>query len=237
MSMNFSEFKRLLGADPRSGDPGFQRARHSSPEFEQAAIEAERFEDLLDRAARIPAPEALLDEILAISQTPPGTDKRSRWIPMALAATILIAVGAAGMTWKLNQSWESVEEYVVDQYRQDSDMALEEASVSEVQELFAGLNAQAAPALASIVGVIKYCPTPDGKGVHMILNTEGGPVTVIYMPETRVTDREIFAFDNVEAILVDLGAGSAAIIGPDQQSISGLYAFVHDSIMPAPDSS
>jgi len=235
--MNFSEFKRLLGADPRSGDPDFRLARHSSPEFEQAATEAGQFEDLLDRAALIPVPETLLDEILVIGKTPPGTHKRLHWVPMALAATILIAVGAGGMAWKLNRSWESVEEYVVDHYRHDGDLALAAASVSEVQELFAGVHARVAPSLAGIVGVIKYCPTPDGRGVHMILNTESGPVTVIYMPETRVTDREIFAFDNVEVILVDLGNGSAAIIGPDQQSTSGLYAFVHDAIMPAPDRS
>ncbi len=237
MSMNFSEFKRLLGADPRNGDPGFLRARHSAPEFEQAAIEAERFEDLLDRAIDIPAPASLLNEILAIGQTPPETGQPSRWVPMALAATVLIAVGAAGMAWKWNRGWDSVEEYVVDHYRHDSDLALGGISVGKVQELFAGLSAQAAPALANIVGVIKYCPTPDGKGIHMILNTESGPVTVIYMPETRVTDREMFAFDNVEAILVDLQRGSAAIVGPDQQSISSLYAFVHDSILPAVDNS
>jgi hypothetical protein len=43
----------------------------------------------------------------------------------------------------------------------------------------------------------------------------------------------MFAFDNMEALLVKLKTGSAAIIGPDQQSISGLYAFVQDSIIPS----
>ena len=37
MSMSFTEFKRLLGTDPRSRDSEFQRARASSPEFEKAA--------------------------------------------------------------------------------------------------------------------------------------------------------------------------------------------------------
>ena len=85
--------------------------------------------------------------------------------------------------------------------------------------------------------MIKYCPTPDGKGVHMILNTETGPVTVFYMPDTQVTDKELLAFDNMEAILVDLQSGSAAIIGPDQQLISSLYNLVQDSILPTPGNS
>jgi len=71
----------------------------------------------------------------------------------------------------------------------------------------------------------------------MILNTGSGPVTVIYMPGTRVVDREMMAFDDVEAMLVELQTGSAVIIGPDKQSVSALYSFVQESITPAPGNS
>ena len=37
----------------------------------------------------------------------------------ALAAGILVAVGAAGLSWKMNPSWDSVEDYLVDHYRHD----------------------------------------------------------------------------------------------------------------------
>lgn len=237
MSMNFSEFKRLLGADPRSREPGFQRARHSSPEFEAAAAEADRFEARLDHAMLIPAPDDLLDELLLISRQAPAPATGRRGLPMALAASLLLTAGAAGWVWNMNRGWDSVEEYLVDHYRHDGALLSAEVSVDEVQAIFSGLNMQATPALAGIVGVIKYCPTPDGKGIHMILNTQSGPVTVIYMPGTKVIDREMVAFDNVEAILVDLQGGSAAIIGPDQQSVAGLYSFVQDSIIPSPESS
>lgn len=237
MSMNFTEFKRLLGAEPRSTDPAILSARKTAPEFEAAATEAEQLEDLIEQALSIPVPDGLIEDIVNISRQAPAHDHGRHWLPMALAASFLIAVGVAGVTWNLNRGWSSVEEYVIDHYRHDGDLLPAAVSAEDVQSLFSGLDTQAAPALASIVGVIKYCPTPDGKGIHMILNTESGPVTVIYMPETRVTDREQFAFDDVDALLVSLGSGSAAIIGPDEQSISNLYAFVQDSIIPSPDSS
>jgi hypothetical protein len=237
MSMNFSEFKFMLGADPRSREPEFQRARHSSPDFEAAASEADRFEACLDRATLIPAPDDLFANILNISRQSPVPAERRRWLPMALAASLLLTAGAAGWLWNMNRGWNSVEEYVVDHYRHDGDLAPSGMDIDQVQALFAGLDMQATPALASIVDVIKYCPTPDGKGLHMILHTERGPVTVIYMPGTRVVDREMMAFDNVEAILVELQAGSAVIIGPDERSIAALYAFVQESITPSPGNS
>ena len=45
MSMNFSEFKKLIGADPWNREPETLRARNSAPEFEAAAEAAEAFED------------------------------------------------------------------------------------------------------------------------------------------------------------------------------------------------
>jgi hypothetical protein len=92
---------------------------------------------------------------------------------------------------------------------------------------------QTASELEEVVSVIKYCPTPDGKGVHMVLNTNDGPVTVIYMPTTEVNDREVLQFDDLQAMLVSLEKGSAAIIGTGAQSISALYSVIQDSILPA----
>jgi len=240
MSMNFSEFKRILGAEPRSGDPELQRARHSSPEFEQAATEAALFETKLDRAVALSAPVGLMEDILAISQQPATQPARKKWLPMALAASVLIAVGAAGLTWNMSRGWDSVEEYVMEHYRHDGDKFINLAvgnPATDIQAVLAKLNVEASPALAGIVGLIKYCPTPDGKGVHMILNTQDGPVTVIYMPDTTVIDRELLAFDGMEAILVKMHKGSAAIIGPDARRVSSLYATVQSSILPLPGSS
>jgi len=238
--MNFSEFKRKLGAEPRSTDPELQRARLSAPEFEEAAAEAEQFEAKLDRATSIPLPDGLLADIIAIGRTTPEPDRRKAWLPMALAATVLLAVGAAGLTWKMNPSWDSVDEYLADHFSHDGMkvVAMADGSVAgNVQEMLAGFGVQANPELADIIGVIKYCPTPDGKGVHMVLNTENGPVTLIYMPDTEVTDKQLLAFGDVAAILVDLPNGSAAIIGSGNQDILNLHAVVHDSIVPATGSS
>jgi len=236
MSMDFSEFKRRLGAEPRNRDPEILRARESSPEFEAEAVKAEQFEEKLDRALNLPAPSGLMDDILALSQSAPDRNERSGWWRLALAASVLVAVGAAGLSWKMNPGWDSVEEYLVDHYRHDGAAMMTRAAITapdEVQDVLAKFDVEATPALADIVSLIKYCPTPDGKGVHMVLNTEEGPVTVIYMPETAVTDKEMLAFDDVEAILVDLQSGSAAIIGAGKQRISELYAVVQNSIVPS----
>jgi hypothetical protein len=230
--MDFTEFKRKLGAEPRGGDPEFIAARDSSPEHREAVIKAEAFEDKLERAAGLPVPDDILDMISAI---PVQAERKRHWWPMAAAASLLVAVGAAGMAWKVNHTWDSVEAYVTDHYHEDGEKLIAQSLQSpfgDVHAVLAKFDLDAEPALAGIVSVVKFCPTPEGKGVHMVLATESGPVTVIYMPETQVTDREMLAFDENEALFVELENGSAVIIGTVAQHIQDYYAVVHDSIVP-----
>jgi len=238
MSMNFSEFIRQLGAEPLNQDPEFLRARSSSPEFHQAAEEADAFEEKLTRAMDLQLPDDMMESILQVSRHPAGGTTASTspwWRSMALAAGILIAIVATGITWNMNRGWDSVDEYVADHYRHDGSGLLARAgekTTQDIQGIFASFNVEAAPELADIVSVIKYCPTPNGKGIHMVLNTRAGPVTVIYMPATEVNDRETLEFDSMQVLLVSLEKGSAAIIGTGSQGILTLYSVIQNSIIP-----
>jgi hypothetical protein len=236
--MDFSEFRRLLGADPRNQDPAFLEARAASPEFRDASAEADRFEDLLERALALEMPSDLLDRIRDIPRADESPARHAAehgtWWRFAVAAGLLLVVGTAGLTWRMNSGWNSVEDYVVDHYHHDGLAVLAMADdplAADVSGMLAEFGAAAAPELAGIISVIKNCPTPDGKGVHMILNTDRGLVTVIYMPETPVSDGEQILFDDSEAVLVQLRHGSAVIIGSRLQRVSELRALVQESIV------
>jgi hypothetical protein len=231
MSMNFSEFKKLIGADPLNRDPETLRARESSAEFEAAAAEAEVFEEKLQGALNFQPPDDLLADIKAISQETP---KQRRWMPLALAASMLIAVGAAGMAWKQSHRWESVEAYVTDHYSHDGSKLVAQATSivpgEDVQKIMARLDAVAGQKLSGRITFIKFCPTPDGRGAHMVVSTEQGPMTIIFMPETQVHDGDMIEFDRMHALLVNLEQGSAAIIGEQSQSVENLAPLVRESL-------
>ena len=231
MSMNFSEFKKLITADPRNRDPETLRARQSAPEFEAAAAEAEAFHEKLESAVQIQPPADLLDEIKAISQQPV---RQKSWIPLALAASFLVFLGAAGLVWKQSHQWESVEAYVADHYSHDGGSVIAKAgenfSEKDISKILARLDATADEQLAGRIKFIKYCPTPDGRGAHMVVSTDQGPMTIILMPKTQVTDGEMVEFDQMHALLVNLDHGSAAIIGEQSQNVENLVTMVRGSL-------
>jgi len=228
--MNFSEFKKLIGADPRNRDPETLRARNSSAEFEAAATEAAIFEDKLEAALRIQLPADLLSEIKGISQQP----VRRNWVPLAMAASLMIAVGAAAIVWQQTHHWDSVEEYVEDHYSYDGVDLLADATDivagQDIVKIMGKLGATMDQQLAGSIKFIKFCPTPDGRGAHMVVSTDQGPMSIIFMPETKVTDGVMIEFDQQHALLVNLENGSAAIIGERSQAIENLEPMLRKSL-------
>jgi hypothetical protein len=216
-------------------------ALNSGDEFKQAANEAEVFDDKLESALRFSAPAGLLDDILAI---PGGSNKpqevkpqRRRWAPMALAASLLVAVVSSGMMWKQSRDLHAIESYLADHYQKDGTALLVRAdariSVDEISKVMAALNVETDSALADRIRFIRFCPTPGGQGAHMVVSTDHGPVTIIFMPDTSVKDKQLVEFGEMHALLVALQVGSAAIIGDMRQPVSSLDSVVRNSIVPS----
>lgn len=229
--MSFSEFKRLLGVDPRGREPGTAQARGSGPEFEAAAQQAVVFEDKLEAALNISPPVELLGQIQDIGRQPV---RRRNWVPLAMAASLVIAVGVVGLVWKQGRNWDGVEDYLADHYAHDGATlvakAIEAVDREEVDHLLAKLHAVADQPLSSNIRLIKFCPTPDGRGAHMVVDTDQGLMTVILMPHTDVNDGQVVEFQNMHAVLVNLAPGSAAIIGEQDQSVDLLQDLVRGSL-------
>jgi hypothetical protein len=231
MSMNFSEFKKLIGADPGNRDPETLRARQSAPEFEAAAREAEAFEKKLQGAVRFQPPADLLQQIEAIGRTPV---RKRKWLTLAMAASLLVAISAGGLYYRHNHYWDSVESYVAQHYGHDGTRVIGRASVKmsdgDIEKVLAKLDATADTPLSRDIMYVKFCPTPDGRGAHMVVSTSQGLMTVIYMPEIQVKEGEVVKFGQMHATLVNLEKGSAAIIGNQSQNVDDLVVMVRDAL-------
>ena len=233
MSMNLSEFIRQLGTDPNSQDPQFLRVRDSAPEFIRATRESAQFEHKLARAIAVPVPMSLLADLKETARTTAGGP--TRWRYYAMAAGLLLALTAAGITWRMSTlRFDSVEHYVAYHYHHDGEDVLARADgqrADNIEEVLSGFNIKLAPGLAGRVSLIKFCPTPAGMGAHLVVTTASGPVTIIFMPDTLVADGEMLAFDGMQAQLVGLGRGSAAVIGTSSQNVAELHSLVQSSFI------
>lgn len=238
--MNFSEFKQMLGADPYSKDDDFLSARDSSPEHREAAGEAEAFEAMLKKALSVPVPGDLLDRIQAAVATAEQAASqpwqyREPWQYRAAAAALLAIGVTAAAWWQSARDWESVDDYLVDHWEVDGRAFVEQADAipaNNVEAVFALIGMQVTPEYARLIDFIHACPTPGSRGAHYVVDTDNGPVTLIYMPSVQDVEAHTMTVDNLIARALPLATGSLLVIGPDMASIEPWFALTRDALRP-----
>jgi hypothetical protein len=146
--------------------------------------------------------------------------------------------GVAAVLWQQFSQPRDVHVYVAHHLAHDGTALMTGLAASvdsqDTQRTLAQFGVVAGPRLTERVRLIKFCPTPNGKGAHMVIDGADGPVHLIYMPETPVTDGEEFGFDGLLTQLVSLDRGSAAIVGGSRDQLAGLVHLVRESIQPLP---
>lgn len=244
--MNFSEFKKLLGAEPRSRDPEFLRALDSEPSYRAAAREAAEFESRLEAAFAIDVPPELLERLAGIPEqfepeaAPPS---RSAWRWLAAAAVVVAGIGIASVRWyESTFEWDSVNDYLADHWAVDGAELLAQADGQPVERataarLFARYGVEISPELAGRIDLLHNCKTPGGRGAHMVIITDQGPVTLIFMPKMESVESHILAFDHLVAATLELDQGSAVIIGTTEEIIAPVYAIARSGIRPVSQTS
>lgn len=241
--MNFSEFKKIMGADPLNRDPEIQRAIDSDSECRAAAQEAEAFEKKLQEAFAIKTPPFLLDQIALIPKVTPiaPRPKRTRLAWLAAAAVFVAGVGFASFSWyESTFYWENVDDYIAEHWAQDGEQFLAQAD-GKVDDataaLFARFDVVISSELAERIDFVHACKTPGSRGAHMVVTTENGPVTLIFMPKVDTENGHILDMGQQVAATLPLDKGSAVIIGPSEEAIAPIYTIARSGIKPTTVSS
>jgi hypothetical protein len=240
MSMSSSEFDQRLGAEPREAAAALEAAAARGEEIDPAQATAAKaalaFEKRLEGALRLPVDE---DALVAIALGAPRRKRRPPRPPawLAMAASIALLAGIAGLTWYASRPVTGdVTRYVENHYRHDGADVLAKtaqgATPEQVRGVLASLGVKASDELSGQVRFIKFCPTPDSQGAHMVLATPDGPATVLFMPAVTVDEPLLIRFDGVEAQVVGLETGAAAIIGASGETARELRASLEAGVHP-----
>lgn len=223
--MNYLEFKRQLMVDPYERSAEFEAALRDDKQCAEAAAESEKFEQALRAAIDIEVPEDIV--VIAQQQAWRKTsifEKATGWMP-AVAAGLIMGVGLTSAVFFYNNAQgPDINAYLANHWSMDGMSGLQQAasqqsSPADVKAVLATLSLEADDNLMEHIMHARNCGTPNGKGVHMVVHTDDGMVTVIYMPGMRTKQGEIDAIDGNHVMLTRLEHGSIAYLGESMQSL------------------
>ncbi|MBY6204399.1 DUF3379 family protein [Halomonas denitrificans] len=251
--MNVDELRRQLMTDPQRHRDEAETARETGGDAGRVAAESEAFERLLDEALNVAPPEDLETRLRQTAfRAGRSRDGRSgrrsvsgpaRWL--ALAATVTLAVAITVFTLRETPTdggsqltAPELGAFIARHWDYDGTEVLAAAltdptDASRVQALLDGFGVRLEPELLADVRLSKICPTPDGAGAHLILATGDGPLTLYYMPQTRVPgsgERYPLA-DGMQAWVFNVERGSIALVGEDDRDLPLLGRRISDRLV------
>jgi hypothetical protein len=239
--MKLAEFKRRLMTDPGDRSPDMREARARGGEFAEAAADSDHFEHALKRAVNVPAPPGLADRII-LRQSLEGQRRTMRWVQWgAVAAALVIAVSVAVVLLNPATSTADLQRHIAWHWKLDGPQVLAASlegrdDPAHVQEVLAELGVQLSPELLDAVRLTKFCPTPDGKGAHMVFDGPAGPVTVYYMPNTHLAESPVrLEIDGgMQSLAFNVDRGSLAVLAEAGTDTAALAERIREALRIAP---
>jgi len=132
---------------------------------------------------------------------------------LALAASVLLAVGLVRVNLVNEAPTFSVDRLVVEHLEHDGARSMKASHViapTQLTRLSDSFGVQVN--LASSVSFAEKCPIGDSYGLHMVYQFKGQPVTVIYMPDIQLTTTLPFRYSGLHGWVKPLEKGSLAVI-------------------------
>ena len=83
------------------------------------------------------------------------------------------------------------------------------------------------------IGLISYAQSCiiNGKTVpHLVMQGEKGPITLLLMPDEKVSAATAFDGESVNGVILPVGSGSIAIIGRSDEALDEIEERVIDSV-------
>ena len=223
--MNLLEFKRKLMTEPGEQSDEMRAARAQDGEFAEAAAESDRFEALMSDAFKVKPPEGLAEQIILHQSLNHESSPRWRRSGLfAVAAAVTLAVALTAFNLIQHEPPQNFADHLAWHWELHGDERMQLASSSsqadatQAKQIFASLGLEVSDQLMNSMRWVKFCPDMQGKGAHIIMNSEQGPITMYYMPRAQANSPDSFIElpDGMMAHAINLDRGSLALIAaPD----------------------
>jgi len=235
--MNCLDVCRQLSGDCFTTDSAIKDHLASCQSCSAYAQQQIKLSDSLKQAVNITVPEGLVSRILLQqSLNEEKHDKQEKQISIrryrvyAIAASVVLSVSVFYRLVLFSPPL-LLEQVALNHVKDELHHLLDKKDIqlAKLNNLLQPYNMK----LKSSLGVINYagsCLIRQNKGVHIVVETNTGPVTILLMPGEQLENRQIVDDVLFSGSVVPIKKGSFAIIGKQSDSLNELEQRLKSSI-------
>ncbi len=223
--MDDLEFRKAALIDPNDQSPEFLEKTHQSPGNQRFVAQQRAFEQRLSETLNIKTPDNLADRIILnqqLSEYKSRQQKRQKkWFVGSIAASLFaIALGFALWT-PGNVDGKQLTEQVIKHYYQDTHALNVTMDVpkNNIDSMLASYGGKLDNPIGK-VAFLGHCIIGGHTGVHLVLDTSQGQVTVLILPTQAVNHVYQLHNQQLSGIIYPSKKGSIAILTEHAEVIS-----------------
>jgi Protein of unknown function (DUF3379) len=228
--MNCIEFRHICITTPDSCDTAYLTHLHECCSCAMFARETGKFNHHLHEAVNVSPPPELAARILLRQSL--SRDKKSRlnyYFSSGLAACLLLVIGMIFITSSTQEP--TLEQAVTTYINNNSQPPITGHYVqdNELERLFKSVDMK----LDGDLGIVSYampCYIREQISLHLIIAGTKGPVTVLMMPESTVTETIKLTNTRLNGIIVPCPKGSMAILGISGEALDQIESQFRNAI-------
>jgi hypothetical protein len=234
-TMKCEDYKVALTADPAFEDEsGHVDTCVACREYDAEIL---ALNEQIASAMQISVPDLIMPELPEIDaqNVVSLSDRRSLSKPawFAVAATVLLAAVVGIRMTNVGVVYGSLEDQVL--AHMDHELgALKMTSTPVSDNRLARVVPDNIATLNHDAGLITYAQScmMNGSSVpHLVIQGEHGPITILLMPNEKVSETKTIDGVNIQGVIFQVGDGSIAIIGNREERLDAVKKNVLDSVM------
>lgn len=218
--MNCLQFRHQLMADPSDRSEAFLDHAERCPRCQAEYRRSQKMEHDLQQALGITPPQGLRDRIILQSRFRTVQQARRRYGQAgAIAAGLLLA---AGIGFKLSGLGSpALEQQIIDHIAHEAVLIEGPASHWVEDDRLNALLQGLGGSLEGRLGRVRHagrCHMGKGDGLHLVLQGEQGPVTLLLMPGQPVSASLPLHAGNLQGLILPHQGGSIAVVGNSNEN-------------------
>ncbi|MCW8929794.1 MAG: DUF3379 domain-containing protein [Gammaproteobacteria bacterium] len=225
--MDDLEFRKNAVIEPGNQDPEFLKKAKQTPNNHRFVEKQQAFNKTLQSTLEISTPENLADRIILAQQLTQHklhqTQKRQKqwrnWLGGSIAASLIIALSLQ-MILPTTFNSTALAQEVVNHVKNDTHALDVQMNVpkTRIDSMLASYGGRLNGPIGK-VSFLGHCIIGEHTGIHMVINTSEGVVTVLLLPTQKVDKVSLLKESQLSGILYPSLKGSIAIISEQAEAI------------------
>ncbi len=221
--MNCLEYRRQVAAEPRSESAELVAHARTCAACAEFTAQMRQFDERIEAALRIPVP--LWSSIGSLTE---------RWprAPLALAASLMLAVTVAAILWMLVPRTSLADAIVA--HMKHEPHAMQVGTTVSADALSHAMGGHAMPAPASL-GRVTYAQSCWIRGhfvPHLVIDEGGEPVTVLLLAHETVKEPTQFSEDGYTGVIVPTREGVIVVLTWNESHLAAIAQRIGAAMAP-----